>query len=55
MDLLSASYSEDEAKELVLSENDALDSGKVEEDTRLWLDIRDIQNDLIRELSNNEA
>lgn len=52
-DLLSASYSEDEAKELVLSENDALDSGEVEQDTQLWLDVRDIQNEMIRELPAN--
>lgn len=51
-DLLSASYSIDEAKELVLSENDALDSGEVEKDSQLWLDVRDIQNEMIRELSS---
>ncbi len=54
-DLLSAHYSYDEAKELVLSENDALDSGEVEEETQLWLDVRDIQNEMIRDLSKLEA
>ena len=49
--LLSASYSVEEARDLVLGENDALDSGEVEEETQLWLDIRDIQNQMVLELS----
>ena len=43
----SAEWTGDELEDLIFSDSDILDSGVVDEDTKLWSEIRDIQNEIV--------
>lgn len=45
--LQNAEYTNDEIKELIFSEDDALDSGEIEEDSLMWQEVRDLQHDIV--------
>ncbi len=49
--LTTSEYTRLEAIRLVYSVSDALSVGEVSESTRLWLDIKSIQHDMIEQLS----
>lgn len=53
--LKSASFTYEEAKELVLTERDALNSqDEIEQDSREWEEVREIQHTIIQQYSNDE-
>lgn len=43
----NGNFTQQDVETYVFSENDALDSGEVSEDTQLWNDIRDIQHSIV--------
>ncbi|EJX7571958.1 hypothetical protein OEK23_003059 [Vibrio cholerae] len=43
----SGNFTQQDVETYIFSENDALDSGEVSEDTELWKDIRDIQHSIV--------
>lgn len=47
--LSAAKYSKEEAEDLIFQEDDFLESvGEIEEETPMWLAVRDIQHDMVR-------
>ncbi|EKO3565640.1 hypothetical protein P0E95_001984 [Vibrio metschnikovii] len=43
----NSNFTQEDVETYIFSENDALDSGEVAEDTELWNDIRDIQHSIV--------
>ena len=49
--LQAAEYTKEEAEDLIFSEDDWLETSGIEEDSKLWEEVRDLQHDIINEFA----